>query len=406
VIQPLGDPQGVLVLDETGFVKKGQHAAGVARPYRGPAGMSGPKERTDDRERCRRAHRVPEPAPGGQRITVAPWDGPQARRGDRPAAPAGWSPAGLPPVPSRGGRLREPPGNGAPHARLATTVARAPVQILPGGLHRGPRETTADEARAPLGRATPRQGHDRSVRRPPPAGLGRDAITTLAAAHRSGDPPAAVRTTAWEPTPPATGSEARACVRRSLWQADPVPLSGAPPEGGNIPRALVARLTAARCDAASLAKALMHRGDTATDDHGTSSGYEGTVLRDRRSRSTWCQKPERTPAREHQVGTTHGGPARGARRSDAFRGGLRRRPCTGASTGTSWRRAAAGARGLPPRSGLASVAQARNGFGPSRRGRRLAGHGLTGSWLRGARPSPWRGLASPGGRSARCGKPT
>jgi len=32
VVEPLGDPQAVLVLDETGFLKQGQHAAGVARP--------------------------------------------------------------------------------------------------------------------------------------------------------------------------------------------------------------------------------------------------------------------------------------------------------------------------------------------------------------------------------------
>jgi SRSO17 transposase len=37
-IQHLGDPNGVLVLDETGFLKKGQHSAGVARQYSGTAG--------------------------------------------------------------------------------------------------------------------------------------------------------------------------------------------------------------------------------------------------------------------------------------------------------------------------------------------------------------------------------
>jgi SRSO17 transposase len=32
VVEHLGDSQAVLVLDETGFLKKGQHSAGVARP--------------------------------------------------------------------------------------------------------------------------------------------------------------------------------------------------------------------------------------------------------------------------------------------------------------------------------------------------------------------------------------
>jgi SRSO17 transposase len=38
VLQHLEDPNGVLVLDETGFVKKGRHSAGVARQYTGTIG--------------------------------------------------------------------------------------------------------------------------------------------------------------------------------------------------------------------------------------------------------------------------------------------------------------------------------------------------------------------------------
>jgi SRSO17 transposase len=38
VLESLGDPDGVLVVDETGFVKKGTHSAGVARQYSGTAG--------------------------------------------------------------------------------------------------------------------------------------------------------------------------------------------------------------------------------------------------------------------------------------------------------------------------------------------------------------------------------
>jgi SRSO17 transposase len=79
-MQHLGDPGGVLVLDETGFLKKGQHSAGVARQYSGTAGkvdncqigvflsyasplgqvlldreLYVPQQWTDDRERCRQA---------------------------------------------------------------------------------------------------------------------------------------------------------------------------------------------------------------------------------------------------------------------------------------------------------------------------------------------------------------
>jgi SRSO17 transposase len=37
-IEHLGDPKAVLVIDETGFLKKGRHSAGVARQDSGTAG--------------------------------------------------------------------------------------------------------------------------------------------------------------------------------------------------------------------------------------------------------------------------------------------------------------------------------------------------------------------------------
>jgi SRSO17 transposase len=37
-IEALGDADGVLVIDETGFLKKGEHSVGVARQYSGTAG--------------------------------------------------------------------------------------------------------------------------------------------------------------------------------------------------------------------------------------------------------------------------------------------------------------------------------------------------------------------------------
>lgn len=80
VIEHLGDPQGVLIIDDNGFLKKGVNPAGVARQYSGTAGRVGgcqigvflayrssrghalidrqlywPAAWTDDRDRCRAA---------------------------------------------------------------------------------------------------------------------------------------------------------------------------------------------------------------------------------------------------------------------------------------------------------------------------------------------------------------
>src|SRR5438105_11946948 len=40
VVEQLGDPAGVLVVDETGFLKKGIHSTGVQRQYSGTAGRT------------------------------------------------------------------------------------------------------------------------------------------------------------------------------------------------------------------------------------------------------------------------------------------------------------------------------------------------------------------------------
>ncbi len=80
VVEQLGDPEGVLICDETGFIKKGTRSAGVQRQYSGTAGRTEncqigtflayastrghalidrelyvPQSWIDDRQRCRKA---------------------------------------------------------------------------------------------------------------------------------------------------------------------------------------------------------------------------------------------------------------------------------------------------------------------------------------------------------------
>ena len=95
VVETLGDPDAVLILDETGFLKKGTHSVGVARQYTGTAGrienaqvgvflayasphgtafldraLYLPKEWADDPDRCKKVG-VPQPTPFATKIQLA-----------------------------------------------------------------------------------------------------------------------------------------------------------------------------------------------------------------------------------------------------------------------------------------------------------------------------------------------
>src|SRR5690349_23732695 len=102
VVEQLGEPDGVLIADDTGFLKKGTRSAGVQRQYSGTAGRTEncqvgvflayaskyghalidrelylPRSWTDDRERCRaagiprEAELTPTPPPAPEMIARA-----------------------------------------------------------------------------------------------------------------------------------------------------------------------------------------------------------------------------------------------------------------------------------------------------------------------------------------------
>jgi SRSO17 transposase len=111
VVETLGDAEAVLILDETGFLKKGAHSAGVARQYTGTAGrienaqvgvflayasrhgtafldraLYLPKGWTDDPKRCEKAG-----VPKGTAFATKPRLAKQMlERTFRAGVPAGW----------------------------------------------------------------------------------------------------------------------------------------------------------------------------------------------------------------------------------------------------------------------------------------------------------------------------
>jgi SRSO17 transposase len=111
VIEHLGDPQGVLIIDDTGFLKKGIRSAGVARQYSGTAGriencqvgvfmayrsskghalidrqLYLPQAWTDDRDRCRAAG-VPDEVGFATKVEMART---MLARAFAAGVPAGW----------------------------------------------------------------------------------------------------------------------------------------------------------------------------------------------------------------------------------------------------------------------------------------------------------------------------
>src|SRR3712207_4797293 len=161
VVEHLGDPEAVLVLDETGFVKKGDKSAGVQRQYTGTAGriensqvgvflgyarrhghalldpaLSLPKEGAGDAGR-RRGARGP---PGGGVKPQTPPGPPLPRRGPSPARRG---------ARARGGGLHDQAEAGPPHAGAGAGRGRALL------LGRGRQRLWRRPRHPALGRAAP-----------------------------------------------------------------------------------------------------------------------------------------------------------------------------------------------------------------------------------------------------------
>jgi SRSO17 transposase len=92
VVEHLGDPGGVLVVDETGFLKKGPKSAGVQRQYSGTAGRV---------ENCQVGVFLTYASPGGGRWSTGSCTCPRSGPPTPLAAPRRTSPSRSPSIPSR-----------------------------------------------------------------------------------------------------------------------------------------------------------------------------------------------------------------------------------------------------------------------------------------------------------------
>ncbi len=116
-----------------------------------------------------------DPATAWRRVTVAAWYGAGERGVEIVSDTAVWYHSGLPPVPLRWVRDRDPLGTFAPQALLCTDPTASPEQILGWFVQRWQVEVTFEEGRRHLGIGRNASGPSRrsGARRPPCSGCSR-----------------------------------------------------------------------------------------------------------------------------------------------------------------------------------------------------------------------------------------
>jgi hypothetical protein len=148
----------------------------------------------------------------------------------------------------------DPRAEFAPQAWLCTDLTVDPIQILAWFVRRWRLEVTWQEARAQLGMETPRQWNARAIARTTPALLGRFSMITLWAGQGAQEHALPIRQAICSRQVQPTFADAIAVVRQHLWTSTHVYRPPATPDMGEIPRALLNRLTETLCDAACMDK--------------------------------------------------------------------------------------------------------------------------------------------------------
>jgi DDE superfamily endonuclease len=213
----------------------------------------------------RRGRRLPtlagtaaDPATVRTPVAVAAWYGRGERTVEVASGTAVWSHSGQPPVPRRWALIRAPAGACDVQALLRTDQAAAPARVLGWFVPRWQLAVTCAEARRHPGVETQRQWPELAIRRTTPALLGLFSSVTLVA-HPRMVADGRVRRAAWYPTPLPTLADALALVRRQVWRHEAFCTPPGRGDVGEVPRAVLDRLTEPLCSAARMAKVELRR---------------------------------------------------------------------------------------------------------------------------------------------------
>lgn len=183
-------------------------------------------------------------------LIVSQWYGQQVYGLEVATGRALWTNRGKPVVPIRWVLVRDPLGKLAPKAFLCTDQQASPLEIVSWFVQRWSVEVTFEEVRRHLGVETQRQWSQKAIERTTPCLLGLFSVVTLVADRLDKQGALVLQQAAWYQKVVPTFSDALAAVRRCLWRAEHIVISGGKTETMKISKPFYERLTEALCYAA------------------------------------------------------------------------------------------------------------------------------------------------------------
>jgi len=232
-----------------------------------------PKRRPGQRGRPRvKGKRLPtleqlaqNPKTKWRRVTIPDWYGEGRRIVEIISSTAVWYHSGQPPLPIRWVLIRDPKGKFTPalaggaretQALLSTDLSVKPVQtpalaagasVIKWFVLRWRLEVTFHEVREHLGVETQRQWSDLAILRTTPALLALFSLVTLMAHQHAKRRKLPIRQAAWYHKAVPTFSDARALVRKQIWQHECFQIAGSLVDSLKFPPKIQDRLLSALC---------------------------------------------------------------------------------------------------------------------------------------------------------------